>query len=41
MKNIVCCPKCKNEISIDLTNAIDELGEIYICPKCKWNFWCN
>ena len=30
------CPKCKQEVDIDIANAIDEHGETYICPYCRW-----
>lgn len=32
------CPKCQSEISIDIRNAIDEYGEEFICPICKYTF---
>ena len=35
MKKITC-PKCGKEISISLTNALDENGEVFRCPHCKW-----
>ena len=34
--NIVNCPKCNKSIEIDISKAIDELGEVYMCPNCKW-----
>ena len=36
--NIIKCPKCYKEIEINISNAIDELGEVFKCPNCKYNF---
>lgn len=30
------CPKCKHPVTIDVSKAIDELGEVYKCPNCGW-----
>lgn len=38
MAKIVQCPKCKADVKIDISDAIDENGEIYICPKCGYQF---
>jgi len=35
---IVKCPKCKEDVPLDLRDAIDENGEVYCCPHCKWKF---
>lgn len=35
---IVKCPKCKTEIKINISNAVDEHAEVFICPKCKFKF---
>ena len=32
----IMCPKCGNEITIDVSKAIDENGEIFLCKNCKW-----
>ena len=32
----IICPKCGNEITIDISKAIDENGEIFLCKECKW-----
>ena len=29
------CPKCKNEVTIDISKAVDEDAEVYHCPKCN------
>ena len=35
MKKIKC-PKCGEDVEINIAKAVDESGEIYICPKCKY-----
>ena len=32
------CPKCQEPVNFTISDAIDELGEVYRCPKCGWNF---
>jgi len=32
------CPKCQNEVEINIMNAIDENGEVFICPNCNHIF---
>lgn len=32
------CPKCKQEVNIDIAKAIDEDGEVFMCPNCKNKF---
>ena len=32
----IICPKCGSEITIDVSKAIDENGEIFLCKNCKW-----
>ena len=32
----IICPKCGSEITIDISKAIDENGEIFLCKNCKW-----
>lgn len=31
----IICPKCGSEITIDISKAIDENGEIFLCKNCK------
>ena len=31
--NTIKYPKCHKEIEINISNAIDELGEVYMCCK--------
>lgn len=35
---ITKCPKCGNVTEINISHAIDEHGEVYICPNCKYQF---
>lgn len=35
---IVKCPKCGRDCNIDIAKAIDENGEIFQCPYCKFRF---
>ena len=37
MKKIKC-PKCQQEVGIDIAKAIDENGEVFMCPNCKNKF---
>ena len=32
----ITCPKCKDNFSVSISDAIDEHGEVYICPHCGW-----
>jgi predicted RNA-binding Zn-ribbon protein involved in translation (DUF1610 family) len=32
------CPKCEAEVEINISKAIDEHGEVFKCPKCKYEF---
>jgi DNA-directed RNA polymerase subunit RPC12/RpoP len=32
------CPKCNKEIELDVSKALDERGEIFICPHCGYKF---
>lgn len=41
MKEIKC-PKCNREVEINISNAIDENAESYMCPHCHFIFrFCN
>lgn len=33
------CPKCGEDVDIDITKAIDENGEVFMCPHCHFEFW--
>lgn len=35
MTNIKC-PKCNKEFEINISKSIDENGEVYQCPYCKF-----
>lgn len=32
------CPKCQQEVEINIAKALDEEGEVFECPHCKWQF---
>ena len=32
----IICPKCGSEITIAVSKAMDENGEIFLCKNCKW-----
>lgn len=32
------CPKCGKEVEINIAKAVDELGEVFKCPHCKYEF---
>ncbi len=34
----VSCPKCGKEVPIDISKAIDEHAEVFICSNCNWKF---
>ena len=36
--DVINCPSCENPVEINIFKAIDELGEIYRCPKCGKDF---
>lgn len=33
---LVTCPKCKNLIEVDISKAVDENGEEYMCSNCNY-----
>jgi len=34
------CVKCGKDIELDVSKALDENGEIYVCPHCGQKFMC-
>lgn len=34
----VKCVKCHNDVEINIANAQDEDGEVFICPNCGQTF---
>ena len=34
----VKCPKCKTDVEIDISKAVDEYSEVFLCPNCKYKF---
>ena len=35
---VIKCPKCGKETEFLISNAIDELGEVFTCKHCGWPF---
>jgi uncharacterized protein YbaR (Trm112 family) len=35
---IIKCPKCQHDVEINIANAIDENGEVFLCPNCGMKF---
>lgn len=35
---IINCPKCNEEVELDISRAIDEEGEVFVCHHCGWSF---
>jgi len=31
---ILRCPKCNSSLQINISEAVDEFGEVFKCPKC-------
>ena len=38
MMDVVKCPKCGQDVKIDIANAIDENGEVFKCDHCGYPF---
>ena len=34
----VKCVKCGTEVEINIANAVDFNGEVYVCPECGYKF---
>lgn len=34
----IACFNCGNLVQIDISKAIDEEGEVFVCPNCKKKF---
>ena len=32
------CPHCEEPVTISISKAIDEEGEVFMCSKCKKSF---
>lgn len=35
---IVKCPRCKNDVEINIAKCVDEEGEVHRCEKCGMIF---
>jgi predicted RNA-binding Zn-ribbon protein involved in translation (DUF1610 family) len=38
MMDRVKCPKCGEEVVIDIAHAVDEHGEEFVCGNCGYQF---
>lgn len=38
MKDIIKCPKCYEDVEIDIAHSVSEDGEVFRCPHCGWYF---
>ena len=36
--NVIICPHCRKNVTIDISKAIDEFGEEFICSHCHNKF---
>lgn len=35
---IIKCPTCKQDVTIDISKAVDEEGEVFKCSHCNSKF---
>ena len=35
---IIKCPNCGKDFEINISQAIDELGEVFKCTNCNYTF---
>ena len=35
---IVKCPKCRTDVEINISKAVDEHAEVFECPNCGYHF---
>ena len=35
---VIDCPNCKKPVQISISKALDEEGEVFMCPVCKKTF---
>ena len=36
--DVIKCPKCQEDVTINISESISEDGEVFICPKCGYKF---
>ena len=36
--DIVKCPKCGQDVEINIAHSISDDGEVFGCPKCGYQF---
>jgi predicted RNA-binding Zn-ribbon protein involved in translation (DUF1610 family) len=35
---VINCPKCNEEVTIDIAKCVDEEGEVHVCQNCGMLF---
>ena len=35
---IIKCPNCGEDFKVDISKAVDELGEVFKCKNCNYTF---
>ena len=38
MSDIIKCPKCHENVEINIAHSVTEDGEVFKCPHCGWYF---
>jgi len=36
--DVIKCPKCHKDVTLDITKSISDDGEVFKCPHCGWKF---
>ena len=36
--DIIKCPKCNEDVEINIANSLSEDAEVYRCPHCGYDF---
>lgn len=36
--NNIKCPKCNSNVKINVSEAVDEFGEVFLCKNCGYGF---
>jgi DNA-directed RNA polymerase subunit RPC12/RpoP len=36
--DVIKCPKCQEDVTINIGESISEDGEVFRCPKCGYKF---
>lgn len=38
MMDIIKCPKCHEDVEIDIAHSVTDDGEVFACPNCGFQF---